>query len=102
MRSRHFMNADFHRKGHTADRCKNAALNDPESLNVSSQSSVWFVTTYTSKASVNSENYEFARNRSLNAVLGHRKDTTYTNLTIEDVQAHYVWQFAQRILCESQ
>ena len=84
------MNVDSHKKGHKADRCKNAALNDPESLSVSSQSSVWFVTTYTSKASVNSENYEFARSRLLNAVLGHRKDTTYTNLTIEDVQAYHV------------
>jgi len=34
MPSRHFMNADFHRKGHKADRFRNAALNDPESLSV--------------------------------------------------------------------
>ncbi len=42
MRSRHFMNADFHRKGHKADRFRNA-LDDAESLSVSSQSSVRFV-----------------------------------------------------------
>lgn len=43
MRARHFMIADLHRKGHKADRFRIAALNDPESLSVGSQSSVRFV-----------------------------------------------------------
>ncbi len=42
-RSRHLTIADLHRKGHKADRFRNSALNDPESLSVSSQSSVRFV-----------------------------------------------------------